>query len=131
MPRTERAVPMKGQRLFLRPIEAADAPALEIFLASASPDSAIPACGLLARIVGDLVAVIALDLDGDDSVSITDIVVAPALRRKRIGRAIVEEAAQMARKLERSMLVAPHCDASEFFRRIGFEKSGSIWIRRV
>ena len=122
---------MKGQRLFIRPIEAGDAPHLASFLASASPGSAVPACGLLARLVGDLVAVIALDLDGDDSVSITDIVVTPALRKKRIGRAIVEEAVQLARKLERSKLVAPQCEASEFFRRVGFEESGSIWVRRV
>jgi ribosomal protein S18 acetylase RimI-like enzyme len=122
---------MKGQRLFIRPVEAGDAPAIAEFLSSHAPDSSVPACGLLAKLVGDLVAVIALDLDGDDSVTITDIVVAPAFRRKRIGRAIVEEAVQLARKLERKALVAPVSGAPGFFRRIGFEDSGSNLVRRV
>jgi N-acetylglutamate synthase-like GNAT family acetyltransferase len=122
---------MKGQRLFIRPIEASDAPALTDFLALHAPGFPVPACGLLAKLVGDIVAVIALDLDAGDSVRITGIVVAATLRKKRIGRSVVEEAAQLARKLDRATLVAGEDVPAEFLRRVGFEESGSLLVRRV
>lgn len=122
---------MKGQHLFIRPIDDSDAALLATFLSSHSPDSPIPACGLLAKLLGDLVAVIAFDLDGDDSVRITDLVVVPALRRRRIGRAVIEETVQLARKLDRKAVLAPRSDASDFFLRTGFIESGSMLIRRV
>lgn len=122
---------MKGQRLFIRPIDQDDAPSLAIFLLSHAPGSPVPACGLLAKLLGDLVAVIAFDLDGDDNVRITDLVVAPALRGKRIGRAVVEETVQLARKLDRKALLAPKSESSGFFLRTGFTESDSMLVRRV
>ena len=63
-----------------------------------------PACGLLGKLVGDLVAVVAMEI-ADEGVRIDDVVVAGHLRRKRIGRFMLDEAARIARKVEREMLI--------------------------
>lgn len=118
---------MKGLRLYVRPIEATDQPALEAFLGTATP----PACGLLGKLLGDLVAVVALEITGD-GVRVNDIYVSRELRKKRIGRVMMREVEQLAAKLEqRRIIVDDARGAQEFFRRVGFESEGDRWVRVV
>jgi N-acetylglutamate synthase-like GNAT family acetyltransferase len=122
---------MKGQRLFVRPIEAADHDAIAAFLHEQEGAEAVPACGLLGKLVGDVVAVVALELT-PDALRVDDIVVAGTLRRKRIGRGMLREVEQLAVKMERSaVLVDDARGAQEFFRRVGFENEGDRWVRWV
>ena len=118
---------MKGLRLYVRPIEATDQPALRDFLGTAAP----PACGLLGKLLGDLVAVVDLEITGD-TLRLRSIFVTGALRRKRIGRVMMREVEQLAAKLERRRIVVDDAgDAQEFFRRVGFENEGDRWVRDV
>ena len=111
----------------MRPIEATDHTALEAFLGTATP----PAWGLLGKLLGDLVAVVALEITGD-ALRVNDIYVTRELRRKRIGRAMMREVEQLATKLERHRVIVEDAqDAQEFFRRIGFENQGERWVRDV
>ncbi len=139
---------MRGLRLFVRPIESADGDALTAFLATHVEDrrsrlsnedrqdclspTSIPACGLLGKLLGDIVAVVALDITGD-AVRVVDIVVARELRRKWIGRVMMREVEQLAQKMDRARVVIDDAgDAREFFRRVGFEHSGGErWVRVV
>lgn len=127
---------MRGLRLFVRPIEAADSPALEAFFArqtEASSDIAdtTPACGLLGKLLGDVVAVVALEITGD-ALRVDDLTVARELRRKWIGRVMMREVEQLAVKLDRRRIVVEHAgDAQEFFRRVGFQSEGERWVRVV
>ena len=123
---------MRGLRLYVRPIDSADAPAVSAFLARhASAGSSPPAWGLLGKLLGDVVAVVALEIT-DDAVRVDDIVVARELRRKRIGRAMLREVEQLAAKFDRRRVVVEDAgDAQEFFRRAGFESEGERWIRAV
>src|SRR5580765_321673 len=114
---------MRGQRLFVRVLDADDAPAVRDFLALHS-DRPLenPARGLLGKLVGDLVAVMSVSITAD-SLRIDDITVAKELRRKRIGRVMVTEALQLAKKLDRSRLEVDDDNvAAGFFRQVGFDK---------
>ena len=122
---------MRGQRLFVRAIETPDHDAVSAFLAAEKGGGDVPACGLLGKVVGDIVAVLAMQITAD-AVQIDDIVVAKEVRRKRIGRFLVDEVAQIAAKMDRNHLVVNGGgESDEFFRRIGFEREGSRWIRRL
>lgn len=134
---------MKGLRLYVRPIESADHAAVAEFLASGgaaagSPSSAsgawkpaAPPMGLIGKLLGDLVAVVALEL-ADDSLRINEILVARELRRKRIGRVMMQEVEQLAAKLEQRRIVVEDArGAQEFFRRVGFTSEGDRWVRVV
>ena len=122
---------MRGQRLFVRPIESGDADAIRSFLdANGSPGDA-PACGLLAKLVGDLVGVMAMEI-ADDGLHVENVVVARELRRKRIGRFLLDEAARLAEKIDRDRLVVVHENgAGEFLRRVGFTMEDGLFVRRV
>jgi len=112
---------VRGQKLFIRPIESGDAESVRLFFAANANGSAAPAMGLIGKLVGDLVAVLAMEIT-TDAVQIADLIVARELRRKRIGRFMVEELARLAKKIDRDRLVVdPPADAREFFRRIGFD----------
>lgn len=122
---------MRGLRLYVRPIETADAPAVSAFLARHHSPVSPPAWGLLGKLLGDIVAVVTLEIT-DDALRVDDIVVARDLRRKRIGRAMLREVEQLAVKFERRRVVVEDArDAQEFFRRVGFENEGERWIRIV
>ena len=150
---------MKGLRLYVRPIETADHDAVRAFLAthgaagfsppreagglkaaapplpSSAADAAaappVPACGLLGKLLGDIVAVVALEITGD-AVRVIDLFVAEGLRRKRIGRVMMREVEQLAAKFERRRIIVDDArGAQEFFRRIGFENEGDRWVRHV
>jgi N-acetylglutamate synthase-like GNAT family acetyltransferase len=122
---------MKGLRLFVRPIEGADQGDVDAFLTRQAAERATPACGLLGKLLGDIVAVVALDFSGD-AMRIDDIVVARDLRRKRIGKVMMREVEQLAKKLDRRRVVVDDArGAHEFFRRVGFENQGERWVRDV
>lgn len=122
---------MRGQCLFIRPIDPSDRDAIRDFLDRHSASSPVPTTGLLGKLVGDLAAVVAIEITAP-SIRIDDIVVAPDLRRKRIGRFMMDELGLLAAKMECRRLVV-ECDgaAGEFFRRVGFERDGDEWVRRV
>jgi GNAT superfamily N-acetyltransferase len=124
---------MRGQKLFIRPIEAGDHDAVGRFLEIQTGASQVPACGLLGKLVGELVSVVAMQITAD-AIQIDDIVVARELRRKRIGRVMLDEVEQIAAKIDRPWVVVedrPLPALHEFFRRVGFEREGARWIRQV
>jgi predicted N-acetyltransferase YhbS len=122
---------LRGQRLFIRPVDSSDADAIRAFLAANGSESPAPACGLLAKLVGDIVAVMAFDIE-DAALQISDLVVGQELRRKRIGRYVVEEAARLAAKLERPALVVTDARGSDaFLLRVGFVSEDGLFVRRV
>ena len=123
-------MPPRGLRLFVRPLEPADQQLVADFLAAHGGASA-PACGLLGKLLGDLVAVVSLGV-APDALRVEGIVVARHLRRKWIGRAMLREVEQLAVKLDRQRVVVENAgDAGEFFRRVGFQSEGERWVRVV
>jgi GNAT superfamily N-acetyltransferase len=125
---------VRGLRLYVRPIEPADRAALERFLGTAAgqaPGRVSLQTGLLGKLLGDIVAVVALEVT-DEALRIEDIVVARDLRRKWIGRAMLREVEQLAAKFERRRIVVDDArDAQEFFRRTGFVSEGDRWVRQL
>jgi N-acetylglutamate synthase-like GNAT family acetyltransferase len=121
---------MKGQRLFVRPIEESDAVLVRDFLSRNGMQSEPPRCGLMGKLVGELVAVLAMELDGDE-VRIEHLIVDAELRRKRIGRVMLSELAALAAKMDRRWLVASNAEGREFFSRVGFVDDGHAMRRRV
>jgi len=131
-----RKITVRGLRLFVRPIEATDHPDVAAFftgkgeVADAASRPA-PACGLLGKLLGDIVAVVSLELT-DDALRVEDVTVARELRRKWIGRVMMREVEQLAMKMDRRRIVVEHAgDAQEFFRRVGFQSEGERWVRVV
>jgi GNAT superfamily N-acetyltransferase len=124
---------VRGQRLFIRPIDPSDRDAVLAFLQRYSSDTPPPDTGLLGKLVGDLAAVLAVTIL-PSSLRIDAIVVRDDLQRKQIGRYMVEEAGRLAVKVDRNVLeVAGGRGAEEFLRRVGFERDGEQqqWMRRV
>jgi ribosomal protein S18 acetylase RimI-like enzyme len=126
---------VRGLRLFVRPIEVTDHSVLQAFFskqrnAGASGDTT-PAWGLLGKLLGDVVAVVSLDIT-DDALRVEDLTVARELRRKWIGRVMMREVEQLAVKMDRRRIVVEHAgDAQEFFRRVGFQSEGVRWVRDI
>lgn len=121
---------MRGLRLFVRAIDSADHDVVRAFL-STHGRSRIPDCGLLGKLLGELVAVLEMQIT-PDAVLINDIVVKRELRRKRIGRVMLDELEQIAGKIERRRLVVDDADeAAEFLQRVGFQREGARWVRDV
>ncbi|HEX6094700.1 MAG TPA: GNAT family N-acetyltransferase [Thermoanaerobaculia bacterium] len=121
---------MRGLRLYVRPIDSADTSAVSAFL-TRHTGGRVPAWGLLGKLLGDIVAVVSLEIT-DDALRVDGIVVASELRRKRIGRAMLREVEQLAAKFDRRRVVVDDAgDAQEFFRRVGFENEGDRWTKRV
>jgi GNAT superfamily N-acetyltransferase len=122
---------MKGLRLFVRPIEAADSDAVAAFLEHHGSSAGTPQLGLIGKLIGDLVAVLAMRVTAE-ALLIDHIVVARNLRRKRIGRVMLDEAEQIAVRMDRPLLVIEDENASAgFLQRVGFEREGPRWIRKV
>lgn len=120
---------MRGLRLFVRPIEASDRDAVQAFLERHTASADAPACGLLGKLLGDIVAVVALDI-ADDGLRIADMLVATELRKKWIGRVMMREVEQLAEKMDRRRIVVDDArGAQEFFRRVGFQSEGERWVR--
>lgn len=123
---------MRGLRLFVRPIDAADHAAVGRFLElQQAPAGPAPDFGLLGKLLGDIVAVASIGLT-PDAIRVDDIVVARDLRKKRIGRVMIREIEQLAAKMDRSRVVVEDArDAHEFFRHVGFRHEGERWVRDV
>ena len=123
---------LRGQRLFVRPIESTDRDAVRTFLATHASGAGMPQTGLIGKLVGNLVAVLAMEVT-PDAIRVDDLVVAGELRRKQIGRVMIMELADLAAKMERDWLVAERGDAAAFLRRVGFveEGKGERMVRRV
>lgn len=127
---------MKGQRLFVRETAAEDETALREFYASEGfePGFDLARRGVIARLVGDLVAHMTWSPGGDDAV-VTHVYVAKALRKKRVGRGLIMDAIVIARELGiRRLVVSGDCEAREFFLRMGFattENDDEKLIREV
>ena len=121
---------LRGQRLFVRPIEAADGEAVQAFLAAHGDGMRPPATGLIGKLVGNLVAVLSMDVTAD-AIRIDDLIVARELRRKQIGRVMLRELAELAAKMERDWLVVERGDGREFLRRVGFVEDGARMVRKV
>ena len=122
---------MRGQKLFVRPIENGDSDSIRSFLKSNGGRITQTDCGLVGKLVGDLVAVVAMEIEGD-ALRIEDVVVATELRRKRIGRFMLDEVERLASKLERKRVVVSRRAAQrEFFQRTGFREDGEWLVRDV
>ena len=121
---------MKGQRLFVRPIDSGDTAAVTAFLLQYGAFSHSPACGLVGKLVGELVAVLTMEVT-DNAIRVDDLVVAPELRRKRIGRVMMNEVHALAAKLERTRIEAPRGRGDEFLQRVGFREEGTKWVKVV
>jgi GNAT superfamily N-acetyltransferase len=119
---------VKGQKLFVRPIEITDADAIRAFAAQYGGSPEVRS-GLVGKLVGDLAAVLSMELEAS-VVRIVDLVVAEELRRKRVGRVMLNELAALAAKLEREWLVADVAHAG-FLRRVGFIEDEGVMRRRV
>jgi len=121
---------MRGQRLFVRPIETADHDAVRAFLAAHGEAVSTPGTGLIGKLVGNLVAVLAMEVT-PEAIRVDGLVVARELRRKQIGRVMMIELAELAAKMERDWLVVERGGAREFLRRVGFVEEGERMVRRV
>jgi N-acetylglutamate synthase-like GNAT family acetyltransferase len=119
---------VKGQKLFVRAIEAADAGEIRAFSKRHGGRSVITT-GLLGKLVGDLAAVLEIELQ-DDAIRIVDLVVAEELRRKRVGRVMLNELAEVAARLELDWIVADVAHAA-FLERVGFIEAEGVMKRRV
>jgi GNAT superfamily N-acetyltransferase len=118
---------MRGLKLYIRPIETGDADAIRAFLGRHSASSSVPRCGLLGKLLGDVVAVLAMEITAD-AIRLDDLVVAKDLRRKHIGRGMLAELDALAAKIDREWIIA-RAD-HEFLRRVGFCGDGTL-RRRV
>ena len=120
---------MKGIRLFVRRATPEDGPLLAEFRAREGRAAAPLEPGeLIAFLLGDLVASISFDSEGETLV-IRDLWVARNLRRKRIARAILAELDAEARRLgSAGIAVRPSTEFVEAFRRLGFiaEPDGTL-----
>ena len=121
---------LRGQRLFVRPIEASDGEAIQAFLRTHSDAMNAPRTGMIGKLVGELVAVLGMDVTAD-AIRIDDLIVARDMRRKQIGRVMLSELADLAAKMERDWLVVERGDGREFLRRVGFTEDGARMVRKV
>ncbi|HEX3069903.1 MAG TPA: GNAT family N-acetyltransferase, partial [Thermoanaerobaculia bacterium] len=114
---------MKGQKLFVRPVEAGDSAALSAFAAQNGGDPA-PAAGLIGKLVGELVATLSMQFE-PDAIRIIDLVVAEELRRKRVARVMLNELAILAATMKRDWLVAGIAHR-EFLEHVGFHEADGL-----
>jgi len=111
---------VKGQNLFVRPLQNSDADALRTF-ADRFGGNPAPSHGLLGKLVGELSAVLVMELE-PDAIRLVDLVVAEELRRKRIGRVMLNELASLASSTGRGWLVAGVTHRA-FLERVGFSEA--------
>jgi GNAT superfamily N-acetyltransferase len=124
-------MPPRGQRLFVRPIDESDRSDIAEFLAREAPDCPQPDSGLIGKLVGDLVAVAGTSTR-EEEVTLELVVVAERLRRKWIGRVLIDALATPAGPSPQRWLVARKEESTlAFLRRIGFRDRGNSLVRRI
>lgn len=70
--------------------------------------------------------------DAGDAIRLDDLFVAPELRKKRIGRFMVDELVNIAGTLNRQRLIVEEPgNAAKFLEKVGFVQQGSQWERRT
>ncbi len=122
---------MRGQKLFVRPIENGDLHSIREFLKSNGGRLSDAPCGLAGKLVGDLVAVVALEIEAD-ALRLEDVVVLTSFRHKNIGRYMLDEVERLASKLDRRrIIVARDATPRAFFERTGFVEEEPWLVRRV
>lgn len=124
---------MKGQRLFVRETRSEDLDALrELYEPeSLDPGFEVERDGLIARLVGDLVAHLAWQVDRNRA-TITRVYVMKSLRGRHVGLGLIQQAVEIARQKKiAQILVSADCPAREFFLRTGFAESGDKLILEV
>lgn len=110
-------------------METTDRDAVREFLAREAPGSPIPETALLGKLAGELVAILAMEITAG-SAAIRDLVVAHDLRRKRIGRFMIDELDSLASKMDLGLTLA--CEApAGFVASVGFALDGGRIVRRV
>ena len=122
---------MRGQKLLIRPLLPSDAQAVQQLL-GAFPDASVPSGEtLIARLVGDLVAVLSYNTT-TDAVLITRMTVRSDLQRKRIGTFLLDELTRRTAEENREWIVVTEVgDAGDFFRKYGFHDSNGTMRKRV
>ena len=131
---------MRGLRLFVRPTEPPDRGDLCTFFerhgeenneTALSHSESVTACGLLGKLLGEIVAVAGLEITSD-ALRVRELLVARELRRKWIGKVMMREIEQLAVKMDRRRLIVDDArGAQEFLRRVGFVEEGERWVRVV
>ncbi len=119
---------VKGQKLFVRAVEADDAALLRAFASQHGGDPA-PSAGIIGKLVGELAAVLTMEIE-PDAIRVLDLVVAEELRRKRVARVMLNELAILATTMKREWLVAAVAHR-EFLERVGFHEADGQMKRRV
>lgn len=125
---------MKGQKLYVRPLEPGDdlpveSPGTVAGRASATGHSG--PSGLVGRLAGTTVAYLVWHRDGDALV-IDDFVVTAELRGLRIGRSLLIEAVTFAASQGAATLeVARDCKLARYFERAGFVSAKGPLIRTI
>jgi len=102
------------------------------FLAAHAGRNEVPASALLGKLVGELVAVMAIGLSAPGSVEVECLIVAPDYRKKQIGRVMLRELEALAVRMERDWLTAGRDSQTRvFFERVGFADDGKRMVRKV
>jgi len=113
---------MKGQRLFIRPLNTDDRPRLEQFYLAENAPLPDDGDGLIGFLVGEVAAHLSFR-PLPPIMEIRSIWVAKHLRRKRVARTMVSELASLATKMELTRLVVRNGEeANEAFLRLGFSE---------
>ena len=121
---------MKGQTLFIRPIETADLNSVGDFLQRHGGGSADGESGILAKLVGDLAAVLIFRF-GDRNLEIHQLLVREDLRRKRIGTLMLGELERIAGSRGLQSLSVRNGGADEFLTKAGFIDEGDSMVKKV
>ena len=119
---------LRGQRLFVRPVTPQDWAAIHRLTGTAAE---LPREGLVGKLLGDLVSYLSFTT-GPDHVRVEEIFVAPDLRRKRVGRVMMAELEDHARRLRcREIVISQGCEATEFFVRLGFSCTDALLRKSI
>lgn len=114
---------MKGQRLYVRASEPADAAAIAA-LHDTTP-CAVPD-GFVGKIVGEIVAHAGIRIDGQLA-AIECLAVAPPMRRKRVALLLLREIAHLVSPA--TLVVRLDCPLRDYFVAAGFEKKDGMLQR--
>ncbi|HVT05200.1 MAG TPA: GNAT family N-acetyltransferase [Thermoanaerobaculia bacterium] len=120
---------MKGQRLFVRPATPDDDIIVRELWATSDTRPQQGTETLLGKLAGSCVAALNFDLS-DDAIVLRDLVVAPELRKKRVGSGMLIELARLGRSLGKIRIVT-HLTSCPFFLKTGFTDEGGLLQRSI